>query len=104
MLSVIGFARSAFKSSTLSLWPSITITLAIYARPSGSIFGYDHSRIGGFIKRTFSPLCRSLNCEIDAWNKNFCSVQFAIPQRAVTPGQSVVFYDGEEMIGGGIIK
>ncbi|MCR5175794.1 MAG: tRNA 2-thiouridine(34) synthase MnmA [Anaerovibrio sp.] len=31
-------------------------------------------------------------------------VDFDRPQRAVTPGQSVVFYDGEQVIGGGIIK
>ncbi len=31
-------------------------------------------------------------------------VEFDDPQRAVTPGQSIVFYDGEEMIGGGIIE
>ena len=30
-------------------------------------------------------------------------VKFAEPQWAVTPGQSVVFYDGEECLGGGII-
>ncbi len=31
-------------------------------------------------------------------------VIFSSPQRAVTPGQSVVFYDGEEVLGGGIIS
>lgn len=31
-------------------------------------------------------------------------VIFAEPQRAVTPGQAVVFYQGEEVIGGGIIS
>jgi tRNA-specific 2-thiouridylase len=29
---------------------------------------------------------------------------FATPQRSITPGQSVVFYDGEEVLGGGIIS
>ena len=31
-------------------------------------------------------------------------VRFREPQRAVTPGQAVVFYAGEEVIGGGIIE
>ena len=30
-------------------------------------------------------------------------VVFREPQRAVTPGQAVVFYDGETVVGGGTI-
>ena len=30
-------------------------------------------------------------------------VDFAEPQKAVTPGQAVVFYDGERCLGGGTI-
>ena len=34
----------------------------------------------------------------------YAEVRFAEPQRAVTPGQAVVFYDGDEIVGGGIIE
>lgn len=30
-------------------------------------------------------------------------VTFDAPQRSVTPGQSVVFYDGDKLLGGGRI-
>ena len=34
----------------------------------------------------------------------FAEIQFRRPQRAVTPGQAVVFYSGDEVVGGGIIE
>ncbi len=42
-------------------------------------------------------------CMIERIEADRVHVVFDESQRAVTPGQSIVFYDGEEMIGGGII-
>ena len=39
-----------------------------------------------------------------AEDENFLRVTFAEPRRAITPGQSIVFYNGEEVIGGAIIN
>ena len=44
------------------------------------------------------------SCTITALHGDRCQVVFAEAQRAVTPGQSIVFYDGEVCLGGGIIE
>jgi tRNA-specific 2-thiouridylase len=41
---------------------------------------------------------------ISSEGKNLVKVEFSQPQRAITPGQAVVFYDGDEVLGGGWIK
>jgi tRNA-uridine 2-sulfurtransferase len=43
-------------------------------------------------------------CEIQKIENGQARVTFANPQRAVTPGQSIVFYDGTICLGGGIIQ
>ena len=42
-------------------------------------------------------------CLVDHIGENKVRVRFAVPQWAVTPGQYVVFYNGETCLGGGVI-
>jgi tRNA-uridine 2-sulfurtransferase len=43
-------------------------------------------------------------CTLTGLSDNECEVRFAEPQRAVTPGQAVVFYAGDECLGGATIE
>ena len=42
-------------------------------------------------------------CTVEQLDGDTLRIAFDQPQRAITPGQSVVLYDGEYMVGGGVI-
>jgi tRNA-specific 2-thiouridylase len=46
---------------------------------------------------------RDQACEVTRLGNESCTVRFATAQRAVTPGQAVVFYQGDLCLGGGTI-
>jgi len=86
--------------------------------------GHDHPRLfsDGLIAKQLDWVDRQVRCEpfdcvvktryrqqdipchVEPLDDETIKVTFASPQAAVTPGQSAVFYLGEECLGGGIIE
>ncbi|MEE2710832.1 MAG: tRNA 2-thiouridine(34) synthase MnmA [Gemmatimonadota bacterium] len=79
------------------LCPSLTAECVKWQsghRPSGAFYGQVKIRYRhGSTAATITP-----------FDDDCVDVRFDDPQRAITPGQSVVFYDGNDVIGGGIIR
>ena len=77
--------------------------------PAGNPFGADDSEIKVEIKiRSTTPeaeaLVSPLETEYDSGLPTKIKAVFTSPQFAITPGQSAVFYRGDEVVGGGVIE
>jgi len=64
---------------------------------------YEQEKIGE-IKAKIRYGHSAENCQMKAIENKQVKVSFDRPQRAITPGQSIVFYSGEKALGGGIIQ
>jgi tRNA-specific 2-thiouridylase len=55
---------------------------------------------------TAKPRYRSIDapCAVESVDDARCTVAFAVPQWALTPGQSLVLYDSRVCLGGGILR
>jgi tRNA-specific 2-thiouridylase len=58
----------------------------------------------GAVKTKIRHQFKKTESEIMRVDKNSVEVRFAAPQKAVTPGQAAVFYDGDRVVGGGWIE
>ncbi len=66
---------------------------------SGSIHGVPEN-----IQAKIRYQSKFCDAKIDIVNDNEAKIIFSEPQRAITRGQSLVFYDGDIVVGGGIIR
>ena len=69
-----------------------------------NIFSYDSLREGQRLAVKFRYGSPPAPATVSWENEHSLKVTFDTPVRALSPGQSAVFYDGERVVGGGIIQ
>jgi len=72
---------------------------------TASGLSFIHTPLSGTVKCRAKVRYRQPDQDVEAvfHTPNTCTVMFREKQRAITPGQYIVFYDGEECLGGGVI-
>jgi len=78
---------------------------------SGRLEAHDLSWVSGRAPRPHWVYCAKTRyrqedapCEVERVDGESCLIDFAEPQWAVTPGQSVVLYESRVCLGGGVIR
>ena len=76
-------------------------------RASGLVAGELNRLVDAFPEEALAKIRyahQAARCRIFEGSDGRLTVRFAEPQEAIAPGQSVVLYDGETVLGGGIIQ
>lgn len=69
-----------------------------------NLISIDSIKNGMKVKAKIRYSAREADAELYEYGSDKIKVNFDTPQRAITPGQSVVFYDGDLVLGGGEIE
>lgn len=98
---VLGFDRSrnvliVSGDESLMFSRELIATKATWIRKPSAIRGMR-------CKAKVSPLHEESACWVTLFENDVIQVVFDEPQKAITPGQAVVFYEGEEVLGGAYI-
>ncbi len=79
---------------------SSLMSSVVYAQQIHFFDEIPQDQIEGKIRYSAKPV----SCTLYPEGEDTLRIEFEQPVRAATPGQSVVFYRGEELLGGGIIR
>lgn len=90
-------------SNRVELGRAADLMQAVLTARDVNMMKYDDCREGMRVVAKIRYRDEGAEATIRRLGEGRVEVRFATPRRAITPGQSVVFYEGDDLVGGGII-